>query len=77
MSALRDLGDESAYDQFRNALESFGSDSGLRNPWLVTEDDRDVLKFVMAANENDLSRIALIERRVDLLVDQMQDLSRR
>ncbi|MGD1924394.1 MAG: Crp/Fnr family transcriptional regulator [Paracoccaceae bacterium] len=77
LSALRDLGDESAYDQFRNALESFGSDSGLRNPWLVTEDDRDVLKFVMAANENDLSRIALIERRVDLLVDQMQDLSRR
>ncbi|MEL7470016.1 MAG: cyclic nucleotide-binding domain-containing protein [Pseudomonadota bacterium] len=77
LSALRDLGDDSAYDQFRNALESFGNDSGLRNPWLVTEDDRDVLKFVMAANENDLSRIALIERRVDLLVDRMQDLSRR
>ncbi|MEM9062495.1 MAG: cyclic nucleotide-binding domain-containing protein [Pseudomonadota bacterium] len=77
LSALRDLGDDSAYGQFRNALESFASDSGLRNPWLVTEDDRDVLKFVMAANEEDPSRIALIERRVDLLVDHMQDLAER
>ena len=75
LSAIQDNEDPELFSNYRSGLYRFAEakEASLNRAWLVTNDDRDLLRFVLAAQQDDDSEAARRGRKVDLLVDLMQE----
>ena len=75
LSAIQDSNDPELFSNYRSGLYQYAEakEASLNRAWLVTNDDRDLLRFVLAAQQGDDSEAARRGRKVDLLVDLMQE----
>ncbi|MEL7152500.1 MAG: cyclic nucleotide-binding domain-containing protein [Pseudomonadota bacterium] len=79
LSTIQVAANDELYSKYRRELYQFTTDTDarLKRAWLVTDTDRQLLQFTMTQSSEDDSDSARRVRKVDLLVDLMQQFSAR